>query len=237
MINSCEERSVLLFVVDAKFDVTQTWLGIPYNANRFRIPDGSVSDTCFGPSGSATLSMKDSRNIPPLTVEVGPGDSFVAEGQVLLVLVTVKEANRQRVRHVVHPDGSVTEVKFYYKPTRRVCFEEGDAFFLGEATPLFEGVQDRVTLEYAILPRQNAKLLKSNSDLFSDEEIEPFDGDLSIMEKGRTLEIRNICPSIQKQITQHLPPRSEIKIGSYSSSIRNMPREIRGRTQIQCDSF
>ncbi len=130
MIKSGEERSVLLFVVDEKFDVTQTWLGIPYNAKRFRIPDGSVGDTCFGPSGSATLSMKDSQNIPPLTVEVGPGDSFVAAGQVLLVLVSVKEANRQRIRHVVHPDGSVTEVEFNYNPTRRVCFEEGMLSFL-----------------------------------------------------------------------------------------------------------
>ncbi len=97
---------------------------------------------------------------------------------------------------------------FEYKPTRRVGFEDGDAFFVANAAPLFAGISEDVELEYLVLPRQSYSVSNPNGGNFPEENLDDVDSKLPVEPKGLKLTVRNVPLMQQKQLSKFIPPKT-----------------------------
>jgi len=197
-------KAVLLCVCDSKFDFTKTWLGIHYNRHRFRIGKFDTVANCFGPPGAASLSSKDASNIPPLVIETVTEERFIVAGNVELCILSLNDAILQRTRNVIGSDGTMRTVEFNYNPTERVCFDEGDAFFVAKADSVLDATANTVVLDYYVLPRTSyhslGHPLNGNQIQLSNTERKTISMDLPIQPKGQRLSITDVPKKIFSQL-------------------------------------
>ncbi len=187
-------RYVLLCVTAEDFDFESNWLGIPYNRNPFRLKYTDTPTNCFGPTGSSSLSVRDAEHIEPLPVDVVNEERFRLTGKCCFCILTPDNVILQKVRHVIRPDGSKRVIDFKYQPNERVCFEEGDAFFVARADKLLQSKDNSVELEYVVSGRRNYAFysrIESDNLLLSKEELASASLELPVKPRGRRLLLKN----------------------------------------------
>ena len=159
---------------------------------------------CFGPPGAATLSSRDASNIPPLTVEFVTEERFKVVGEVALCIISLNHAILQRIRSVISADGTVRPAEFNYNPVQRVCFEDGDAFFVAKADAALDATANTTELEYYTFPRISyhslGNPLNGNQFQLNDAESEAISKDIPIRPKGQRLSITGIPKKLSSQL-------------------------------------
>ena len=146
------EQRVLVCVCSNTFDFGKKWLGVPYNEV---MPYRSQSvGNCFGPTGSATVSTRDAVKVPALPIRHTPNRVNEVDGEVAFCCLALSDIYLQSNRIVIDSAGAKSVKTFSYSPDERICFEEGDAFFVGDASDMFLPRDEGIRLRYLILPRR-----------------------------------------------------------------------------------
>ncbi len=203
LFRKSKHQAVLLCVTDTNFDFEKNWLGIPYNRAEFRLAKTDWVTNCFGPTGSSSISLRDAINVPELIVESVSDERYKLTGNCCFCIITIDNAVFQAVRQVIDSLGDTRTVQFNYKPQARVCFEEGDSFFIAKATPLFESTEDSVELRYLVSPRRSYRFYGKNADsslALSAGETGESTSELPISTTGSLIRLSNIRKGLKEKL-------------------------------------
>lgn len=186
---------VFLCVTDSDFDFKTTWLGIPYNRNPFRLEAADWMTNCFGPAGASCISIRDAARVPPLAVQRINDDRYYLNGKCRFCILKVEDIILQRSRIVIDEDGSTKRFPFHYAPEKRICFEEGDAFFIANAEPFYQMKGTDVELQYLVSRRRSYRFVGQvgeNELVLSKDELNISSRELELRPKGVRLRIQNV---------------------------------------------
>ncbi len=207
-----KDAAVLVCICSSDFNFENLWLGVPYNKQvAFRARKREKLGNCFGPTGSANLSTRAANSVSALPVKVLSAERLRVTGEVSIAIVKREHIVLQRHRTVIASDGSYKSVQFQYQPKYRVCYEDGDAFFVGAADVFLKKGDTSVDLNYLRFPRRGFVTIDSmegSSYRLDAKEMEAMALVLPVQLHGSRLKLLEVPESLAEHLSNKLLPEA-----------------------------